>query len=1010
MIQIKSFFCIGRTFASWSWPARIVIIGCFLVSLYAALGFLILPLLVKTQLVEKLSAYTGRKVELAELHMNPFTLSTTLRKFELRERDGGRFIGFEELYINFQVSSLFRRAYTFAQVHLTAPYLGIKILKDGKFTFQDLLPSTREKNKTQQGTSFPLLIQHLVVNHGQAVFEDHTRPTPFKKHIANLSFSLLNFTTRPHREGLYEFEATTDKGETMKYIGNISMVPMYSKGKLELTGIKLRTLWSYLQDQLNFEITDGELDISGNYELAAAGGKPDFLVQNGSVTVRSLAVVNKEDGEEAINLAHLTFSGADIDYQKRQMKIARIQSDSSKIRGILDKDGSLSLLKMFQPKLPDGSSGTQTNEQQKSVNWQISIGQIEIADYALQMKDNSTQPVAYIDLSPVNMKLEDVQIGVPGTAHIELQAGLNQTGAITVTGKVAPDPFAAELDLRLSKVALQPFQPYFKRYTKLDIKNGDMSLNGHMNTSLRSGTQDIDFRGDIAIESARATDPVLAEDFVRWERLDIKQIHYHNSPALLTINEIIARGLYTRIIIGPDHTANVQHILVEKENSSAIRNNQQTSDTRLPIRIDQVSVIDSSMNFSDLSLKPNFSTSIQNLNGTVKGLSSEQPEHADIDLKGQVDNYAPVFIQGKINPLSEQAYTDITMNFQGIELTTFSPYSGKYAGYKIEKGRLTLGLHYKLSQKILIGENHIVMDQFTLGEKVESPDATKLPVRLAIALLKDSRGVIDINLPVHGDLNDPEFSLGPLILKAFVNLIVKATTAPFKFLVSLVGGEGEELSFVSFAAGSNSLSQEQQAKLTKLAKALGDRPQLRLDLRGTASESADRYALAERAILARVYTQRNATPESPLTKDERKRLLKLYRLTFNKEDPRDLVPSPDKTGAKLFFQAHIPSSDKMETRLFSKTYIPSSDKTVAKLSHEAYKAAVVEAARMRLIEKYPISENDLRTLAWERAEAVKDYLVRQGGISVHRIFLREVDTKALTANGEIRMPLALDAR
>lgn len=202
---------------------------------------------------------------------------------------------------------------------------------------------------------------------------------------------------------------------------------------------------------------------------------------------------------------------------------------------------------------------------------------------------------------------------------------------------------------------------------------------------------------------------------------------------------------------------------------------------------------------------------IQSLNGTVKGLSSEQIAHAVIDVKGQVDKYAPVFIYGKINPLSEQAYTDITLNFQGIELTTFSPYSGKFAGYTIEKGMLALELNYRLSQKILKGENHIVMDQFTLGENVESPDATKLPVRLAIAILKDSRGVIDIDLPVRG--------------------------------------EGEELSFVSFAPGSNSLSQEQQSKLAKLAKALGDRPQLRLDVVRQQSSPTVKHSLSAQSWL-----------------------------------------------------------------------------------------------------------------------------------------------------------------
>lgn len=978
MSHVKSFFRIGRTFDSWSWPARVIVIGCILIALYAGIGFLLLPPLIKPRLVKAIADRTGRHVELGELQVNPFALSTTLQKFEMQERDDNRFIGFDELYVNFQVSSLFRRTYTFAQLHLTAPFVCVKILKDKTFNFQDLLAVNKEKGTRQQGTMVPLLIQQLIVDRGQAIFEDHSRTTPFKERINAVSFSLKNFTTQPNREGLYEFEATTDQGETLKYRGNISMSPRYSKGSLELSGIKLRSLWSYLQEQLNFEISGGELDISGDYEFDGTGEKPRILVQNGNINVRSLTVVQKDDKEEVISLPSLTMSGAGIDYEKRQLTVARIQSNSSKISGRRNADGSINLLTMFQPKSVGGSDKTQSPEQRKTDKWHITIGKIEITDYAFHMEDNRTKPAAHLEVSPVSMKLEDVQIGAPDPARIELQAGLNQAGTIRVVGKVAFDSLASELDMQLSKVALRPFQPYVNQFARLVVEDGAVSMDGHVSYSPSAGSSGIGFLGNIAIESARVTDSVLEEDILRCERLDFEEVKYQNNPDLLSMKEVVARGLYTRIIVGPDRTTNIQQIMVKDDQTPANQGSQQTGGAQLPIRIDQVSVIDSSMNFADLSLTPRFATGIQNLNGTVKGLSSEQLARADIDLKGQVDKYAPVFIQGKINPLSGQAFTDIVMNFQGIDLTTFSPYSGRFAGYKIEKGKLTLELHYKLSEKILIGENHVVMDQFTLGERVEGPDATKLPVRLAIAILKDSRGIIDINLPVRGDLNDPEFSLAPLILKAFVGLIVKAATAPFKMLGALVGGEGEELGFISFAPGSSSLSQEQQEKLAKLAKALGNRPQLTLDLRGTAVEAADRLALAERAVMARVRMQAATPSESPLTEDEQKRLLKLYRETFKKEDPRDLVSPTDEKGAKL--------------------------------PRDAYKTAVAEASRRRLVENYPISDDDLRILAHERAVSVKDYMIHLGSIGEPRIFLLDADIKATASNGEIRMPLALNAR
>ncbi|TVM00898.1 MAG: hypothetical protein CV087_11440, partial [Candidatus Brocadia sp. WS118] len=519
MFHVKSFFRIGRTYASWSWPARITAIGCILVALYAGIGFLLLPPLIKPRLIRTLTDRTGRHVELGKLQVNPFALSTTMRKFEMHEPDGNRFIGFDELYVNFQVSSLFRRTYTFARLHMTAPYVCVKILKDKTFNFQDILVVNKEKSTVQQGTMVPLLIQHLIVDRGQTIFEDHSRTTPFKAQINAVSFSLKNFTTQPNREGLYEFEATTDQGEALKYRGNISVSPRYSKGSLELSGIKLRSLWSYLQEQLNFEIAGGELDISGNYEFDGTGEKPRILVQSGNINVRSLTVVQKDDKEEVISLPSLTMSGADIDYEKRQLTVASIQSDSSKINVIRNEDGSISLLTMFKPKQVEGSEQAQSQEQEKSDTWHVTIGKIEIADYAFHMEDRSTKPSAHLEVSPVNMKLKDVQIGTPGTAHIELQAGLNQTGTIRVAGKVAFDSLASELDMQLSKVALRPFQPYVNQFAKLVIEDGAVSMDGHVSYSPSAGSFGIGFLGNIAIESARVTDPVLEEDILRCERL-----------------------------------------------------------------------------------------------------------------------------------------------------------------------------------------------------------------------------------------------------------------------------------------------------------------------------------------------------------------------------------------------------------------------------------------------------------------------------------------------------------
>jgi len=213
----------------------------------------------------------------------------------------------------------------------------------------------------------------------------------------------------------------------------------------------------------------------------------------------------------------------------------------------------------------------------------------------------------------------------------------------------------------------------------------------------------------------------------------------------------------------------------------------------------------------------------------VSGLSSNPASRAKVKLDGKVDKYAPVDINGEVNLLAAAKYTDIAMSFRNIELTSFNPYSGKFAGYNISKGKLSTELKYKVADRKLDAAHHIVLDNLEFGAKTDSKDAAPIPLKLAVALLKDRNGVIDVNLPVSGTLDDPKFRLGPIIWKAILGLLTKIVTAPFAALGALFGG-GEELAFVDFPAGSAVLPPEQVEKLNKLAKALIERPQLKLSV------------------------------------------------------------------------------------------------------------------------------------------------------------------------------------
>ena len=377
------------------------------------------------------------------------------------------------------------------------------------------------------------------------------------------------------------------------------------------------------------------------------------------------------------------------------------------------------------------------------------------------------------------------------------------------------------------------------------------------------GKPGLQFNGDVTVANLATSDTASRQDFIKWQALRIIGIDYRQAPDSLNIERIEALKPYGRVIVTADQTLNVVSIINPPSAAQGSTRKKATASPKaaanatkgaggtppMPMRIGLVRITDGSTNFADYSVQPNFAAGILALNGTVTGLSSDPNSRAEVKLAGNVDRFAPVDITGRVNLLSASVFTDIALNFRNMELTTFNPYSGKYAGYNISKGKLTTELRYKVENRKLDAQHHIVLDQLEFGAATDSKDAVPLPVRLAVSLLKDRNGVIDLNLPVTGSLDDPQFRVGPIIWQAFVGLLTKIVTAPFALLGSLFSG-GEELAYVDFNAGSAVLPADQQEKIAKLSKALVERPQLKLDVPLQTLAAADDAALARAAFEA----------------------------------------------------------------------------------------------------------------------------------------------------------------
>ncbi|WP_259764396.1 DUF748 domain-containing protein, partial [Pseudomonas protegens] len=404
-----------------------------------------------------------------------------------------------------------------------------------------------------------------------------------------------------------------------------------------------------------------------------------------------------------------------------------------------------------------------------------------------------------------------------------------------------------------------------------------------------------------------------------------------------------------------------------------------SSSKPLGIHIGKIAINDGSANFADLSLTPNFATAVQQLNGHIGTIDSRQAKPAEVDVKGKVDRYAPVTIKGSVNPFDPMAALDIATSFKRVELTTLTPYSGKFAGFRIRKGRLNLDLHYMITKGQLKAENKLVVEQLQLGEKVDSPDAVDLPIRLAVALLKDTDGKISIELPISGDLNNPQFSVMPIVWQTLRNLVLRAAQAPFKFIGGLVtGGDSEDLSSVSFAPGSSELSKESESALTTLAKALKERPTLRLEIEGTSAQSSDGPLIAEQRL-------------------EREYQYNYYKILQRRGDKvpaqASLLQVPEGEKAPLLEGIY-------RTRLKQQ---PPAEWT--QLSRDERSAKLREG----LIKFWSGSDVLLRQLGQERASSIKDFLVDKGQLADDRVYFIDANLGQAESDGKVITPLHLDS-
>ncbi len=1000
---------------------RISAVLVVLVALYALAGFVLAPRILRSALMEDIPKSLGVTPTVGEIRFDPFRFQLEIKDFSLAAPSGEKLLGFGRLFVDFELSSIWHRAYSFANVDIDAPSVNAVVAHDGNLNLLQLKPKTPPAKPQESKQPLPnIRIGSFKVSKALVTYEDRSRPTAFATRLDPINFELVNFTTGVEG-GRFTFTGSSTLGERIEWHGHLSLQPIESDGEFQIDGLRAHTIWEYLEDRLTFVVNSGTIDLNATYKFSLQDAV-ELQAAVSKIAVSDLAVRPKESDIDWITVPSLLLSGTTVDLLKRQAHADALSLTGVKLVTWLEPDGSFNLLKLARSPVAPAASGAvtpatgvapTTGTPGAATPWKFELRELALREASISAEDRSTSPAAKMLLAPFSLKAAGVSLDLAKPVTVNLDSRINDAGSLNVSGDVTPQPLSANVALKLDGVDLKALQPYIARHTSMTLQSGRLSGDAKVHYGAKKPALQITC--NISVAGLHTMDNALHDDFINWERLDVSGVTFQHDPDRLDIEQVIARKLYARVIIEPDTSLNVKRVLAgpgatlvapaapggapvvatapvqpepatnkhapnEPARNPVPAQAASAAPAPMPMTIKKIVLHASQANFADLSVQPNFATGIQNIEGTVLGLSSNAKSRAKVDIHGAVDAFSPVTITGEVNVLSPALYTDLAMSFRNMELSTFNPYSGKFAGYNITQGKLTTELHYRVDGRKLNAQHHITVEQLEFGDKTESKDAVSLPIKLAVALLKDRNGVINLDIPVTGTLDDPTFRLGPIIWKVFVSILEKAVTAPFALLGALFGG-GPDLQFVDFRPGAADLDPAAADKVRAMVKALNERPQLKIEVPIASVKELDRPALVEAQFLAQIRAAQAG----------------------NASGKKSTAAAPE------FEQLDPAAKVELLTQLYAKNmggepkFPP--DVTSLKAKPELA-AAKVDFLKRALHEHMAIADSDLTALGEQRAKAVQQALLTDTRVDPARVFLVAND-KATNRDGEVRLELSL---
>ncbi|AHI75578.1 hypothetical protein DR63_1367 [Burkholderia thailandensis E264] len=875
-----------------------------------------------------------------------------------------------------------------------------------------------DKEKAQP---LDLTIKRFAINDGTLNLNDASLATPAAISLTHVATTLADFTLAGKTPARYTLATDVASGGSLKAEGAFSLAARQADTKLVVDALALPVVQPYLAGATSARVLDGALSTSVNAKADWSKTPLDAQVSDSELGLKSLKIALPNAKTPAVVLPDARVKVTKIDLAARTAEIASVDATGLALDVARLQNGRIDLASLAGEggKAAGGKPAASTKPSARGAQpaapaWRYRIDELNVKDAKANFTDRTTPRPVKLAIAPLALNVRQISEDLSKPLPVKLTATLNRKGSLDLSGNVTTSPLKVGLKLNGNRLDAAAFEPYFGSMLNATIASALLNAKGDLSVEQAKHAMKASYRGDAALVDVRMLDKATSDPFAGWRSLALANLKASYDDVRGTdvdASRVTFSNFYGRVLLDAQGKLNLREVVAKESgpaqsltrdasgkepipltpqaasqakaataaSASALASAAAASPAsgaalvraaappQHPVRLHfgQLLLQSGRVTYTDNFIKPNYTANLVAINGTVGAFGTDSTTPAPVDVAAKLAANGPITIKGTVNPLIEKPSLDLTATAHDIELTNLTPYSAKYAGYPITKGKLNVDLNYKLDNDLLTANNHIFIDQLTFGEHVENDTATKLPVRLAIALLKNSRGEIDVNIPVSGSLSNPEFSIGGLIWRAVLNLIAKAVTSPFTLLAHAFGGSGEELGYVEFEPGRSTLSDASKKKLDTISTMLADKPSIRLDLIGRVDPEKDLPGLRD-AYVDRLVRQQ-----------------KLKDVVGQGEsiDPRTVKVDPAEY-TKYLTKAYKAADFKKPRNMIGLTKtLPDDDMRKALADHAS------------------VDDSSLRALAQARAQAVRQYL--EGKVDPSRMFIvaPKLDAKGIEDKG-----------